>query len=48
MRNNNYQQTQKHFNLGCDFLVTSKTFKDIVVPQDSRAKNIFRIIVEVK
>jgi len=48
MQNNYYQQTQKYFHLGCDFLVTSKTFKDIAVPQDSRAKNIFRIIVEVK
>ncbi|HBK1672137.1 TPA: hypothetical protein SBX32_002006, partial [Campylobacter coli] len=25
------QQTQKHFNLGCDFIVTSKGFKNVNV-----------------
>lgn len=43
IQNHDYQQTQKHFNLGCDFLVTSKDFKNIKVPQDS--KSVFKIVI---
>ncbi|WP_181881778.1 hypothetical protein [Helicobacter sp. MIT 14-3879] len=43
---NNYQNTQNYFNLGCDFIVTSKTFKDIIVPQDSDSKWIFMIKIK--
>ena len=41
--NHDYQNTQKNFNLGCDFLVTSKDFKNIKVPQDS--KSVFKIVI---
>ncbi|EFR47734.1 hypothetical protein HCCG_02283 [Helicobacter cinaedi CCUG 18818 = ATCC BAA-847] len=44
--NQDYQQTQTYFHIGCDFLVTSKTFKDIVVPQDANLKRIFKIIIK--
>ena len=29
--NQNYQNTQKYFNLGCDFRILTSTFKDIKV-----------------
>ena len=46
--NHDYQQTQKNFNLGCDFLVTSPTFKNIKIPKDLKFKNLFRIIVSLQ
>ncbi|WP_300706736.1 DUF6402 family protein [Helicobacter sp. UBA3407] len=42
--NHDYQNAQTHFNLGCDFLATSKDFKNIVVPQDSRFRSVFKIV----
>ena len=45
MRNQDYQNTQKYFNLGCDFLVTSPTFKNIKIPKDVKFKNLFTIII---
>ncbi|PZT47587.1 hypothetical protein B6S12_08425 [Helicobacter valdiviensis] len=35
--NQDYQNTQTFFYLGCDFIATSKSFKDILVLQDTRA-----------
>ncbi len=43
MQNHDYQQTQKNFNLGLDFLVTSLTFKDIKIPKDVNMRKFFRI-----
>lgn len=43
--NHDYQQTQKNFNLGLDFLVVSKNFKNIKVPQDSRFRSAFEIVI---
>ena len=43
MRNLDYQNTQKYFNLGLDFLVMSLTFKNIVVPQNFDYKKLFRL-----
>jgi len=43
-----HQQTQKHFNLGLDFYVFSKTFKDIKISKDLNTKNLFKIIVDIK
>lgn len=48
MFNHDYQNTQKYFNLGCDFLVTSPTFKNIKIPKDLKFKNLFRIIVSLQ
>lgn len=31
MFNQNYQNTQKYFNLGCNFRILTSTFKDIEV-----------------
>ena len=31
MFNQNYQNTQKYFNLGCDFRILTATFKDIEI-----------------
>lgn len=31
MRNHDYQNTQKNFNLGCDSRILTSTFKDIEV-----------------
>ncbi len=45
-QNHDYQQTQKHFNLGCDFIVTSKGFKNIKIPNNLDTKNLLRIIVK--
>lgn len=45
--NHDYQQTQKNFNLGLDFLVTSPTFKDIKIPKDLDTKSVFKIIVRL-
>ncbi len=47
MQNHDYQQTQKNFNLGCDFLVTSKGFKDIAILKDLDTKSVFKIIVRL-
>ncbi|EKM9865217.1 hypothetical protein PWA69_001461 [Campylobacter coli] len=46
--NYDYQQTQKNFNLGLDFLVTSPTFKNITIPNTLDIKNLFKILVELK
>ena len=46
--NHDYQQTQKNFNLGLDFLVTSPTFKDIKIPKDLDTKSVFKIIVRLE
>lgn len=46
--NHDYQQTQKSFNLGLDFLVTSPTFKNITIPKDLKFKNLFKIIVSLQ
>lgn len=48
MFNHDYQQTQKNFNLGLDFLVTSNNFKNIKIPKDLKFKNLFRIIVSTR
>lgn len=48
MRNLDYQQTQKSFNFGCDFLVTSKGFKNITIPNTLDIKNLFKVLVELK
>lgn len=48
MRNLDYQNTQKYFNLGLDFLVTSPTFKNITIPKDLKFKNLFKIIVSLQ
>lgn len=45
--NHDYQQTQKNFNLGCDFLVTSKGFKDIAILKDLDTKSVFKTIVRL-
>lgn len=45
MRNLDYQNTQKYFNLGLDFLVMSLTFKNIKIPKDVKFKNLFTIII---
>ena len=44
--NQDYQNTQTFFYLGCDFVVTSKSFKDILVPQDANSKRIFKITIK--
>ncbi|BAM32680.1 hypothetical protein [Helicobacter fennelliae] len=46
MRNLNYQNTQKYFNLGLDFIVTSKSFKNIKLPNNLDTRNLFRVIVK--
>ena len=46
--NHDYQQTQKNFNLGLDFLVTSPTFKNITIPNTLDIKNLFKVLVELK
>ena len=48
MQNHDYQQTQKNFNLGLDFLVTSKGFKNITIPNALDTKNLFKVLVELK
>lgn len=48
MFNHDYQQTQKNFNLGLDFLVASNNFKNIKIPKDLKFKNLFRIIVSTR
>ncbi len=40
-----YQQTQKYFNLGLDFLVTSPTFKNITIPNTLDIRKLFGIRV---
>lgn len=44
--NLDYQQTQKYFNLGLDFLVTSSTFKNIKIPNNLDTRKLFGIIVK--
>ncbi|WP_146739963.1 DUF6402 family protein [Helicobacter fennelliae] len=44
--NLDYQQTQKYFNLGLDFLVTSPTFKNIKIPNNLDTRKLFGIIVK--
>lgn len=46
MRNLDYQNTQKNFNLGLDFLVTSPTFKNIKIPNNLDTRKLFGIIVK--
>ena len=46
MRNLDYQNTQIYFNLGCDFLVTSKSFKDILVPRDANSREVFKAVIK--
>ncbi|OCR07021.1 hypothetical protein A7X13_09140 [Helicobacter pullorum] len=47
MRNHDYQQTQKSFNLGLDFIVTSPNFKSIEIPKTEEMKYIFRVVVQI-
>ena len=46
--NHDYQQTQKNFNLGLDFLVTSPAFKNITIPNTLDTKILFKVLVELK
>lgn len=46
MFNHDYQNTQKYFNLGLDFLVTSPTFKNIKIPNNLDTRKLFGIIVK--
>lgn len=46
--NHEYQQTQKYFNLGCDFLVTNPTFKNIEIPNNLDIEHLFKIIIHYK
>ena len=39
--NHDYQQTQKNFNLGLDFIVTSKSFKNLKIPNDYLSKRFY-------
>ena len=41
MRNHDYQQTQKNFNLGLDFIVTSKSFRNLKIPNDYLSKRFY-------
>lgn len=41
MFNQNYQNTQKYFNLGLDFIVTSKNFKNLKIPNDYLSKRFY-------
>ena len=41
MFNQNYQNTQKYFNLGLDFIVTSKNFKNLKIPKDYLSKRFY-------
>lgn len=45
MRNLDYQNTQKYFNLGLDFIVTSKGFKNIKILNTLDIRKLFRIRV---
>lgn len=47
MRNLDYQNTQRYFNLGLDFLVMSLTFKNIVVPQNFDYKKLFKMTIRL-
>lgn len=47
MRNLDYQNTQKYFNLGLDFLVMSLTFKNIVVSQNFDYKKLFKMTIRL-
>lgn len=44
--NLDYQNTQSHFNLGLDFIITSPIFKNIKIPNNLDTKNLLRIIVK--
>lgn len=39
--NHDYQQTQKNFNLGLDFIVTSKSFRNLKTPNDYLSKRFY-------
>lgn len=39
--NHDYQQTQKNFNLGLDFIVTSKSFRNLKIPNDYLSKRFY-------
>lgn len=39
--NHDYQQTQKNFNLGLDFIVTSKNFRNLKIPNDYLSKRFY-------
>lgn len=41
MRNLDYQNTQKNFNLGLDFIVTSQSFKNLKIPNDYLSKRFY-------
>lgn len=41
MRNLDYQNTQKNFNLGLDFIVTSQSFKNLKTPNDYLSKRFY-------
>ena len=41
MRNQDYQNTQFFFNLGLDFIVTSKSFKNLKIPNDYLSKRVY-------
>lgn len=41
MRNHDYQNTQRYFNLGLDFIVTSKRFKNLKIPNDYLSKKFY-------
>lgn len=41
MRNLDYQNTQRYFNLGLDFLVTSQSFKNLKIPNDYLSKRFY-------
>ncbi|PZT47127.1 hypothetical protein B6S12_10745 [Helicobacter valdiviensis] len=46
--NHEYQLTQKHFNLGCDFIVTNPTFKNIKVPSNLAIKHLLKTTINYK
>ncbi|MGX2973276.1 DUF6402 family protein [Helicobacter sp. T3_23-1059] len=41
MRNQDYQNIQFFFNLGLDFIVTSKSFKNLKIPNDYLSKRVY-------
>lgn len=41
MRNLDYQNTQKYFNLGLDFIVTSRSFRNLKMPNDYLSKRFY-------
>ena len=41
MFNQDYQNTQKYFKIGLDFIVTSKSFKNLKIPNDYLSKRFY-------